>query len=313
MHFTAKSTHKHCLMMITDVFNKLKKTLVTITSGDYSAGKNIEEFLDENKYPKEVVDFTETLDLMTIKLEAREIALKNTIIELEKTNHCLTKSIKKREFISRFFAGILMLILAYVFILTLIQSFPNFNSYLARVVEASTIIFCVIVIRRSKLPLSKFGFTLKGWKQASLESILFTGVIVLIMVVVKYYLFMNQVPGFSEKMFVGSWISINTFLYIPISFLQEFLARGIIQSALLICLVHKNKRLFAVVMASTIFGAVHANYSMEMALFSAVISLGWGYLFIRTPNIIGPAISHYFIGIFAWLLGFWDYFSNNPF
>jgi hypothetical protein len=101
-------------MMITDIFVKLKKAIYAITTGDYSVGKEIEEFLDNEKYPKEVVDFTESLDLMTIKLEAREIALKNTITKLEKTNHCLTKSIKKREFISGFFAGILMLILGYI-------------------------------------------------------------------------------------------------------------------------------------------------------------------------------------------------------
>ncbi len=299
--------------MITEIFTRLRKALTAITAGDYSVGKEIEEFLDTDKYPKEVVDFTESLDLMTIKLEAREIALKNTITELENANHCLKKSIKKREFISGFFAGILMLIIAYIFLLTLIQAFPGINSYLARVVELSTVIFGFIVIRKSKLPLARFGLTFKGWQKAIFESLVFSGIIILLMVAVKYYLIVNQVSGFGDELFPIHWMRIETFLYVPISFVQEFIARGIIQSALLISLVHKNKKLFAVLMAAAIFGAVHANYSMELAVFSAVLSLGWGYLFLRTPNIIGPTISHFLIGEFAWLLGYWDYITKNPF
>jgi hypothetical protein len=182
-----------------------------------------------------------------------------------------------------------------------------------RVIELFTVIFGIIVIRRSKLPLKRFGFAFQGWQRSIVESLIFSGVIVLIMVAVKYNYFLNKVPGFSEKLFVFNWISLPTLLYVPVSFVQEFLARGIIQSALLICLVHKNKKLFAVVMAASIFGAVHANYSLEIALASTFISLGWGYLFLRTPNIIGPAILHYLVGIFAWQLGLWDHFSNNPF
>jgi membrane protease YdiL (CAAX protease family) len=300
-------------MTMNDIFTKLRKTLLLITKGDYSVGKELETFLDAEKYPKEVVEFTETLDLMTIKLEAREIALRNTIKELENTNRCLVKSIKKREFNSGFFAGILLLIIVYIFLFALIQSFPGINSYMSRLIEISTVIFGVIVIRKSKLPLARFGLTTKGWKKSAVESLVFSGIIIMIMIGIKYLLLIKEVPGFGDKIFIINWMRIETFLYVPISFVQEFIARGIIQSALLISIVHKNKKLFAVLIAAGIFGSVHANYSIELALFSTLMSLGWGYLYIRTPNITGPVISHYLIGEFAWLLGYWDYFTKNPF
>jgi hypothetical protein len=251
--------------------------------------------------------------MMTVKLEAREEALKNTIGELEKKNEALKESIGKREFLSGFFTGILFLIIGYIFVLSLIQQVPFLSRISARMVELSTVLLGIFIIRRSRMPLRNFGLTLKDWKRSLLDGFLFSVPIILILFALKIYLFKTQVEGFDKALIVYPVNSLPTYLYIPISLLQEFLARGIIQTAILIGIVHRHKNFIAVIMASAIFGSVHANYSFLLAFSSMLLSIGWGYIYLKRPTIVGVTFSHYLIGIVAWILGFWDYITGNPF
>lgn len=300
-------------MIPIDFFPKFGKILSTITRGDYSAGKKVEEFLDPGKYPPEVVEFSETLNMMTVKLEAREEALKNTIGELEKKNEALNESIKKREFLTSFFTGVLLLIITYIFILSLMQMAPVLNRYSTRIVEFLAVVFGVYIIRRSRMPLRDFGLTLNDWRRSLLDGLLFSIPIIVMLFALKLYLFKNQVKGFDGAFFCYPINRLPTYLYVPISLLQEFLARGIIQTAILISILHKHKNFIAVIMASAIFGSVHANYSFILAFSSLLLSIGWGYLYLKRPTIVGVTLSHYLIGVVAWILGFWDYITGHPF
>lgn len=300
-------------MIPNDFFPKLGKLLTSITRGDYSAGKKVEEFLDPGKYPPEVVEFTENLNLMTVKLEAREEALMNTICELGKKNEALKESIQKREFLSGFFTGVLMLIIAYIFVLSLLQSLPFLDKVSVRMVELSAVLLGIFIIRSSGMPLRDFGLNFKDWKRSLLDGFLFSVLIIFIMLALKLYLFKNQVKGFELAFFTYPVNSLPTYIYMPISLLQEFLARGIIQTAFLIGIVHRYKNFMAVVMSAAIFGAVHANYSFVLAISSMLLSIGWGYIYLKRPTIVGACFSHYLIGLFAWLLGFWDYITGNTF
>jgi len=300
-------------MIPNDFFPKLGKLLSIITRGDYSAGKKVEEFLDPGKYPSEVVEFTESLNLMTIKLEAREESLKNTINELEKKNDALKESIEKREFLSGFFTGVLFLIIGYIFVLSLIQLVPFLNRISSRIIELSAVLLGIFIIRRSRLPLRDFGLNLNDWKRSLLDGFLFSVPVIFIMFALKLYLYKNQVKGFETAFFLYPVNSLPTYLYVPISLVQEFLAKGIIQTAILIGIVHRHKNFMAVVMSSAIFGCVHANYSFVLAISSMLLGIGWGYIYLKRPTIVGVSFSHYLIGVVAWLLGFWDYITGNPF
>jgi hypothetical protein len=296
-----------------DFFPKLGKLLTAITRGDYSAGRKVEEFLDPEKYPPEVVEFTESLNMMTVKLEAREESLKNTIGELEKKNAALKESIEKREFLSSFFAGVLFLIIGYIFVLSLVQQVPFLNRISARMIELSAVLLGIYIIRRSRMPLRDFGLNLHNWKRSLLDGLLFSFLVIMIMFALKWYLFKNQVKGFDSVFFMYPLNSLPTYLYVPISLLQEFLSKGIIQTAILISIVHRHKNFMAVFIASAIFGSVHANYSFILALTTMLLSIGWGYIYLKRPTIVGISLSHYLIGVAAWMLGFWDYVTGNPF
>jgi hypothetical protein len=298
-------------MDVSQVLVKLKGVLHAITRGDYDVSRDIEVYLDEQEQPKEVVDFAEQLNFMSLKLEAREMALKNTIDELAITNSNLKQSIRNSEFISVFFAGILVLTVIYTVAFSLILNYPSVNTYIPRLTELAVLILGLMTIRKSRLPLKTFGLTFKGWKQSLVTSLIFTSAVFVLMVLYRMHL--NNTSGISlYEIFPVKELDWSLLVYAPVSLIQELLARGIIQTAMIIHLVHRRKVLLSIFLVACIFGGSHLNYSFELAFASFLLSFGWGYMFHRNPTIVGVALSHFLIGNIAYFMGFWDFLIQHP-
>ncbi len=298
-------------MDVSQVLVKLKGVLHAITRGDYDVSRDIEVYLDEQEQPKEVADFAEQLNFMSLKLEAREMALKKTIDELAITNNNLKQSIRNSEFISVFFAGILVLTVIYTVAFSLILNYPSVNTYIPRLTELAVLILGLMTIRKSRLPLKTFGFTFKGWKNSLVTSLLFTSGVFLLMAL--YRLYLNKSLGISTyEIFPVKEFDWSLVVYAPVSLIQELLARGIIQTAMIIHLVHRRKVLLSIFLVACIFGGSHLNYSFELAFASFLLSFGWGYMFHRNPTIVGVALSHFLIGNIAYFMGFWDFLIQHP-
>ncbi len=298
-------------MDVSQVLVKLKGVLHAITRGDYDVSRDIEVYLDEQEQPKEVVDFAEQLNFMSLKLEAREMALKKTIDELAITNNDLKQSIRNSEFISVFFAGILVLTVIYTVAFSLILNYPSVNTYIPRLTELAVLILGLMTIRKSRLPLKTFGLTFKGWKKSLFSSLLFTSGVFLLMAL--YRLYLNKSLGISTyEIFPVKEFDWSLVVYAPVSLIQELLARGIIQTAMIIHLVHRRKVLLSIFLVACIFGGSHLNYSFELAFASFLLSFGWGYMFHRNPTIVGVALSHFLIGNIAYFMGFWDFLIQHP-
>jgi len=298
-------------MDVSQVLVKLKGVLHAITRGDYDVSRDIEVYLDEQEQPKEVVDFAEQLNFMSLKLEAREMALKNTIDELAITNSNLKQSIRNSEFISVFFAGILVLTVIYTVAFSLILNYPSVNTYIPRLTELAVLILGLMTIRKSRLPLKTFGLTFKGWKKSLVTSLIFTSAVFVLMVLYRMHL--NNTSGISlYEIFPVKELDWSLLVYAPVSLIQELLARGIIQTAMIIHLVHRRKVLLSIFLVACIFGGSHLNYSFELAFASFLLSFGWGYMFHRNPTIVGVALSHFLIGNIAYFMGFWDFLIQHP-
>jgi len=292
------------------ILKQLEQVISSITKGDYSVGKQIEQFIDEKKYSKEVAEFAESLNLMSLKLEAREQALENIIETLKEKNVELSDSIKKREFISSFFSVLLLIITSFIFFANIIQRIPSINIFFFRAIEIVFILFSIFVVKKSKLPLKNFGLQLKGGLKAIKESLVFSAIVIAIMFFLKLLLRDNNVAEFQGDWFIYSFLSFEGIIYLPICFIQEFLARGIAQTSIEFGIEHKHKNIIAVLIASCIFGAIHITTSFEFALISVILSCCWGYLYSRHRTLVGVTVSHYLIGIFAWTLNFWDYLTQ---
>ena len=101
--------------MNTALLKELGRIISAITYGDYSQGRTIDNVLRGKNLQADDAVFVESLGLMTIKLEANELALKSTIEDLNSKNTDLAELIKNRELFSTIFVGLFLSISLYVF------------------------------------------------------------------------------------------------------------------------------------------------------------------------------------------------------
>ena len=83
--------------------------------------------------------------------------------------------------------------------------------------------------------------------------------------------------------------------YAPHSFVQEVLARGVLQSSLRRVL-NDRRGIVSVVVASLVFGLFHGYLGLTGIAVTTVSGVIFGCLFIRHGNLIGATIVHVLAG-----------------
>jgi membrane protease YdiL (CAAX protease family) len=278
-----------------------------VIRGDYSRGKNIKRLTEDVALQKDEAAFVESLELMSVKLEAREFALEETISELRARNAELLKEKQKNQLFSTIFVSLLLSISLYVFLIYLAWSLDYHSEDSARIVEAIFLVVCILIVRKSGLPLSSLGITLQGAAQSLRLMVPGTVAACAGLVALKGLCIRLEVPGLDQELFILDNFDLLFVVYLPIAVFQEFLARGVIQTAIESVLATRNATLWAIVTASALFGLVHMQLSVGIALASFVCGLYWGYLYSRRRCLVGVSLSHFMIGAMAYVLGFWDY------
>ena len=92
---------------------------------------------------------------------------------------------------------------------------------------------------------------------------------------------------------------IGSILYFFHCYAQEFLTVGVMQTGLrkLIGVENCNLRLFlAVCMASLAFGVTHTPFGFPSVFATFVFGIIFGYIYVRSRNLIGVTVFHYFSG-----------------
>jgi len=140
-----------------------------------------------------------------------------------------------------------------------------------------------------------------------MESLLVSAAVILLLAGLK--LWMQKAgwafggrPFIEEKEFGTLFL----YLYVVNAPVQEFLARGVLQSSIGRILMGKQRMFWAVVSTSLIFGMLHTVYSLPVALITLLASLLWGWLYVRHQTIAGVSVCHLLVGLAAILLGYWD-------
>ncbi|MGE5453645.1 MAG: GAF domain-containing protein [Methylocystaceae bacterium] len=169
------------------------------------------------------------------------------------------------------------------------------------------LVISILIIRKTNLPLSFFGLTMKGTKQSLIEAAIATLVIMGLLSAIKLWM-TSYLPTFAGHSIIDlSLISLSYFTYLFIAPIQEFVSRGVLQSSLERSLADSKFRSFlAIIVSSCVFGSFHLFYSVGMALVTVVSGLVWGWLFSRQRNLIGVSLSHFVIGNFIGLVGLWN-------
>ena len=162
---------------------------------------------------------------------------------------------------------------------------------------------------RSDFTFSFYGVNLHNWQQNLREALLFSGVFLVFLVAFKWLLTL-YVPGFIGDPVID-WSPMKDysttsliFLYIGYIILvpvQEFIARGVIQSSLAHLLPLKNRISIAIIVANLFFCVSHIHASVSFAIMLFIPGVFWGLMYQRQKSILGVSVSHIIIGVFTLL------------
>jgi CRP-like cAMP-binding protein len=268
-------------------------------------------------YVLKIEDLESLSEMPSLPADVVKINLANVISHrLRHTNEITVKSLEGQleEEKARFAMGTIVCwllggICVYVFALQVVSSLSKMAATTTMVSVPILIFFAVLTffsIKESGYPFSRFGITTAGWKTSVSEAILFSipvmGLIVLgKWLFIKFGTDLENVPlfylGYSKQGI--STLILTSLAYAVFSPIQEFIARGGIQSAFQELLISKHKSLIAIVLANLMFSMTHLHISTVIAIVVFVPGLFWGWLYHRHKTLIGVCVSHIIVGLFA--------------
>lgn len=169
----------------------------------------------------------------------------------------------------------------------------------------------VIMMRRSGYPLSTYGLTTINWRTHTIEAVLWTLPVLVLVTLIKWLLIRNSPEFAGEPLFnfYGAMRTVDAsplvtalllaVIYSIIVPLQELVARGALQSSLNMFLVGRYKAALAIVISNAVFTACHLHLSIGFAVLAFFPGLIWGVLYDRQKSLIGVSVSHVLIGVWA--------------
>ena len=280
------------LKLLTDQANE-------IVAGSYSNADKLFSLTDTTCNDPDVASLAEAFGMMTVKVEAREFALQQTIEELKNRNHQIEELTRQRSFLSRLFVSIVLLITSYIFILGFIHD--EFLSHLRMiqlithfpVIEIICLVAIMYLIRISKFRLKDFGVTLSGWRRSVMEALWVSAVFIAVLALIKYVIVQRSPGVFHEnQIFDFGYFAITYVTYQLVAPLQEFIGRGVVQGTLVNILDVRHKGLIAILVTTFLFSALHMTHSLNLSIASFITGLIPGWMYNRHQTIIGVSLAH---------------------
>jgi membrane protease YdiL (CAAX protease family) len=288
-----------------------------IIAGSYKNVDRIFRLTDRTKNTPEISELAETFGMMSVKVEAREYALEQTIRELkEKKEHVEHLNLIRSQFAS-IFINVVLLLTFYTFVLGILDTgfftrlahAETIRNIISRTIEVAALVIVFRMIRVSRLPLRDFGLTVRHWRRSVPESLVVSVVVIGLLALAKF-LVNKYSPGiFREtEIFNPGYFGISYITYLVVAPLQEFIARGTAQSTLERLFVGKNRGFLAIVVTSFLFGSLHVYSSFHLAIAAVLTGWLWGWMYNRQKSLVGVGLSHFLIGNAAGLMGYWTFF-----
>jgi CRP-like cAMP-binding protein len=161
-----------------------------------------------------------------------------------------------------------------------------------------------LFIHRMQMPVSSFGVTRRNWKRSLLEGLALSAILTPPVFLARQ---LTLAPGeafasWAKLPVVGAafWIYVVTYFFHCM--LQEFAARGILQSSLRIFLSDSHF-LVPILVVSMMFGVGHLHLGLLSAVFTFLISFAFGLIYHRHGTLLGVTVVHYVLGVLAIAFG----------
>lgn len=152
------------------------------------------------------------------------------------------------------------------------------------------------MIWKFKTPLKEFGVTIDKWQSNILEGVII-GIVLSIAAIAFEAIFSGT--SFREEFYEmikdfkgGIWLIV----YALLSYIQEFVARGVVQSSAQRFL---NDRLgfYAVFVTSVVFAGLHIFRGWQFVSLTFFASFLMGVIFLHRHNLISVSVIHTFLGL----------------
>ena len=214
---------------------------------------------------------------------------------------------KRRMMAARFFAQMSLGLVIFTFVFSFLnESSLNLEpTYISFAVLLIYGIWSAFYVRTCGLPLETFGISTHNFKTTFSYIMRATLVAVILLFLIKWVMITWFADRYGNQLIEFYQPTDNTpawliaFLYALHSIVQEFIARGCIQSGLHQFLTGKGAAAMAIVLATLMFASFHVILNLQFALFTIIPGLFWGYLFYKQRNIWAISISHIVIGLVA--------------
>ncbi|MCR5737239.1 MAG: CPBP family intramembrane metalloprotease [Eubacterium sp.] len=199
------------------------------------------------------------------------------------------------------FIGIVLSICIYLFIWSLLEFTLHIHyrpSEYTKVIEAISFVLFLEVLFLSSLSLKDVGvFVSPKQLVKSLGQVLpIIGIAGVILIAINAGLHLSG-HALKEPFFGGSWAKAVT--YISVAILQEFLARGVLQTSIRFLVKVKWQKFFNVLLSSLLFTLMHLPHGFPFMMGALVMGIGLGIIYEYQKNIWGCALIHWVCGYLA--------------
>ncbi|WCN37929.1 cyclic nucleotide-binding domain-containing protein [Aneurinibacillus uraniidurans] len=230
--------------------------------------------------------------------------------ELEQQNRQLETLNHYRSELSSIFTMVVLVMSVYSFALEIFQSTllsDTIKFWGNRFIEIISLLVIMRIIHNSKLSVTDFGVTWTGAARAYKEALCVSIGVILLLTGLKVVTLTYGWISFSDHSIISfSYFNWTYITYLIVAPLQELIGRGVIQSSIQRLLTGKRATFWAILITSFLFGALHLHTSLALGTAALISSLLWGALFARHGTLVGVSLSHFLIGNWVGLLGFWD-------
>jgi len=222
--------------------------------------------------------------------------------------------IKSHSHVSRTIIHIFILTAFYFNISKLANTYKigNISGYLVPfiiIVIASSMTW---IILSAGFPISYYGLTLKYWKKETIQSILFTIPILIIVFLIELAL-VTFVPIFHDHSLFATYTPENLktqliiiAVYFPLVPVQELIARGFMQTIFRNFFLGPNRVILAIITSNLLFELFHTMRGIWFAVLTFGLGIIWGYLYERQKSIVGVSISHALVAAWSFFILNWQ-------
>lgn len=162
-------------------------------------------------------------------------------------------------------------------------------------IEGITLLLFLEIWFYTSFKMSDIGLMINKnrWKRNLIETLVIGAIGCAILLLLRCGQIWFGLPG--KAYFIGGSFS-GARSYLITSFLQEFLARGVIQTSLKYILQVKHQREMCILTTSLLFMMMHLPFGFIFMVGAFVLSLALGYIYEKHQDLYGCAILHWGVG-----------------